>query len=183
MKQTDNDKGMFETKIKLREDLIEGKNNIKVLECFSGDGLLWTEIKRRHPDKNILILRIDQKEDKAGTYLKGDNLKFMESMDLDYFDLIDLDAYGSPFNQLEVVFRKGYKGPVVCTFIQTMNGALNKKMLNMLGYSDAMIAKCPSLFNKNGLEKMKAYLALKGVKSIRFSSQNRKNYFSFYLDN
>ena len=179
-KQTDNDAQMFEVKIDLRQDLIKDMKEVRVLEAFAGDGAIWGEIKRRNPDKKNKVLRIDQKPDKVGVYLKGDNTKFMGKMDLTKFDLIDLDAYGSPYNQLELVFASNYQGPVVCTFIQTMQGGLNKQLLIELGYSRKMIEKCPSLFSTNGFDKMKAYLAKKGVKKVKFYSQNRKNYFSFF---
>lgn len=179
--QTDNDASMFEIKIDLRRRLIEGKPKVTVLEAFSGDGIIWNEIKARYPEKDIRILRMDQKMDKKGIYLKGDNLKFLSSMDLSAFDLIDLDAYGSPFPQLQIIFKSNYQGPVVCTFIQTMAGALNKAFLRELGFTDRMIKKCPSLFNISGFDKMKQYLAGKGVKKLVFFSENRKNYFSFSM--
>jgi hypothetical protein len=178
--QTDNDAAMFDIKIQLRERLIQEKQSYRILEAFAGDGALWQEIKRRHPEKNLQILRIDAKPDKKGVYLKGENTKFMASMDLAAFDIIDLDAYGSPFDQLELVFRSKFTGPVVCTFIQTMTGRLNTGFLEKLGYSSAMVKKCPSLFNSNGLAKMKAYLALQGVDKMLVFSQKRKNYFSFF---
>lgn len=178
-KQTDNDPAMFDIKIELRERLIKDKKEIKVLEAFGGDGRLWRTIINKHPDKKINVRRIDTKAGKKGAYLKGDNLKFMRAMDLTKFDVIDLDAYGSPFNQLEIIFASAYVGPVVCTFIQIMTGGINKELLLKLGYSLAMQKKCPSLFSTQGLDKIKAYLSLKGVQRIQYYSHNRKNYFSF----
>ncbi len=180
-KQTDNDLAMFDIKIELRERLIQEKKEYRILEAFAGDGALWGHIQKKYPDKKFNILRIDAKPDKKGTYLKGDNVKFMASMDLRSFDIIDLDAYGSPFEQLEIVFKSGYQGPVICTFIQTMTGQLNRNFLAQLGYTRTMIKKCPTLFNFNGFDKLKSYLALNGVKSVLYYSKNRKNYFSFFL--
>jgi hypothetical protein len=180
--QTDNDAQMFEVKIELRERLIQDKEEYKILEAFAGDGILWDTIRKKYPNKKFNVLRIDQKPGKKGVYLKGDNTKFISSMDLSKFDIIDLDAYGSPFLQLEIIFASNYKGPVICTFIQTMTGALNTGFLASLGYSKAMVKKCPSLFNIQGFDKMKAYLALKGVKSVLYFSQSRKNYFSFHWE-
>lgn len=181
MKQTDNDSSMLEVKIELRERLVRGKEKVSVLECFSGDGILWKEVKARHPECAISILRIDMKPDKKGIYLRGDNLKFISSMDLSVFDIIDLDAYGSPFPQLQLLFKKKYSGMVVCTFIQTVLGQLNKSFLEELGFTQRMIKKCPTLFNISGFDKMKSYLAKKGVKKILAYSENRKNYFSFHV--
>lgn len=181
-KQTDNDAEMFAIKVRLREELLDERKTSNILEAFAGDGRIWGEVRRRHPEKQFNILRIDMKDDKAGIYLRGDNLKFMAGLDLPGYDIIDLDAYGSPFEQLELVFKSGYCGPVVCTFIQTMAGQLNKRFLAYLGYTPKMVSKCPSLFNIGGFDKMKAYLAKKGVKKVRFCSENRKNYFSFWVE-
>lgn len=177
--QTDNDQAYFSIKIELREKLIQAKDHYKILEAFAGDGKIWKELRKKYPNKKLQVLRIDHKPDKTGVYLKGDNLKFLSSMDLTAFDIIDLDAYGSPYPQLDIIFKSKFKGPIVCTFIQTMSGALNRGFLHELGYSKAMIKKCPTLFNIAGFDKMKAYLALKGVKKITSFSHNRKNYFFF----
>lgn len=179
--KTDNDLKYFPVKVKLRQDIINTLESVMCLECFAGDGLLWQEIKKANPDKKILVLRIDEKEDKKGVYLKGDNLKFIKSINLSQFNIIDLDAYGVPVKQLEVLFDRKYQGWVVVTFIQSMTGQLSKQLLRNLGYSDTMMNKAPSLFNKNGFEKMKRWLSGKGVKTISYFSENRKNYFSFYL--
>lgn len=159
--------------------LIE-KDEVKVLECFSGDGIIWDEV-RKSTDKKIIILRMDQKPDKVGVYLKGDNLKFIKSMDLSVYDIIDLDAYGSPFKQLEIVFEKQYNGFVHCTFIQSGMGRLDDKMLIRLGYSKSMIDKASTLFSKNGLQKFERYLTLCGIRTIKGFFIERKNYFWFKI--
>lgn len=179
--QTDNDVAMWAVKIELRDKLVQEKDHYRILEAFAGDGALWAEMRKRYPGKTFDILRIDAKPDKKGVYLKGDNLKFMASIDLSTFDIIDLDAYGSPFHQLELVFASGFRGPVVCTAIQTMSGALPTSFLKTLGYTQYMVKKCPTLFNAGGFDKMKEYLARKGVKKLAYFSQNRKNYFSFHI--
>jgi len=112
----------------------------------------------------------------------GDNMKFIPLFDFDKFDVLDFDAYGSPYNQLNVVFLKNFRGPVHCTFIQSGMGSLNKKMLIELGYSEAMQKKIKSIFNKNGMQKMQDYLSLHGVKWIKGYFYDRKNYFWFCLD-
>lgn len=179
-KNVKTDNSHLTEKIQLRLDTVNmiDKDYIRVLECFSGDGVIWDEVKKLTP-KNIKILRMDQKPDKTGVYLKGDNLKFMKSMDFSVFDIVDLDAYGSPFKQLEIVFEKQYKGIVHCTFIQSVMGNLDRKFLEQLGYPKRMIEKTPTLFSKNGMVKMERWLAKKGVKNITGFFIERKNYFYF----
>ena len=183
MKQVQTDNAFFEEKVLLRLESLPDKPLIKVLDCFSGNGLLWTEVKKRS-GKKIMVLRMDEKTDRTGIYLKGNNTKYLSGIDLLNFDIIDLDAYGSPFKQLEIIIKRRYSGIVHVTFIQTMMGALNKNMLLQLGYTDGMIKKVPSLFNKNGLIKILEWLHLKGnVDKVRIFTEGRKNYFWFYLVN
>ena len=45
-----------------------------------------------------------------------------------------------------------------------------------------MIKKIPTLFSKNGMEKMCNYLHENGIKEIKGYFIDRKNYFYFYND-
>ena len=154
--KTNNDLSLINAKIQLRINSIEHlKGQIKVLELFGGEGVLWNEVKKL-TGKDILILGIDKNKYKR-VQLQGDNLKFIDSLNLQEFDVIDADAWGSPFYQVEKIFSKNYKGIVHCTFIQTMMGGLSKEMLLRLGYTETMLSKIKSVFNKNGVEKFKNY--------------------------
>ena len=180
--KTNNDLSLINAKIQLRINSIEHlKGQIKVLELFGGEGILWNEVKKL-TGKDILILGIDKNKYKR-VQLQGDNLKFIDSLNLQEFDVIDADAWGSPFYQVEKIFSKNYKGIVHCTFIQTMMGVLSKEMLLRLGYTETMLSKIKSVFNKNGIEKFKNYLAQNGVTEINIVTDNKKNYLYFNLHN
>jgi hypothetical protein len=175
--QTDN--SYLEDKIKIREKAIQGRSKVKVLDCFAGEGLIWSHLKNRIKVE-IEIIGIDKKKTKK-LNLIGDNRKWLKSLNLNKFDIIDLDAYGIPFDQLEIIFKREYKGIVVVTFIQSMYGCLNKKMLQKIGYTDGMIKKIPSLIYRDGYDKILLYLALNGVKKIYEISRGKKHYFYFNL--
>lgn len=182
--QTDNSHLL--AKVNLRIDSLSHipKPVINVLDAFGGDGLVWNEVKNRVKDKTINVLRIDKKTNKKGMYLKGDNIKFLKNptFDLSIFDIMDFDAYGSPFNQLEIIFKRKYIGLVHCTYIQSGMGNLNTKMLEKLGYTDRMIKKAPTLFTRQPFKKMLSYLSMNGVREINnFQATDRKNYFYFIL--
>jgi len=180
--KTNNDLSLIEAKIQLRINSIEHiKDEIKVLELFGGEGILWNEVKKI-TGKKIIILGIDKNKYKR-VQLQGDNLKFIDSLNLNEFDVIDADAWGSPFYQIDKIFSQNYKGIVHCTFIQTMLGQLSKEMLLRLGYTENMLSKIKTLFNKNGIDKFKNYLALNGVKEIFIVSKKNKNYLYFNLHN
>jgi len=182
--QTNN--SYFEEKVRLRLNNLPA-GECCVLDCFGGDGRIWSEIQKRVNKKRITILRIEKKRDKKGVYLEGDNRKFLKSIDLERFNVIDMDAYGVPYEQLKIIFEHKHKTQkiIFVTFIQTLYGGLPTGMLTEIGYSKKMINKCPALFNKKGIEKLKQYLAKKGIQKIkRFSdSSERKNYLCFEIGN
>lgn len=180
-KKTDN--SHLEEKVLLRLETVNKikKDKITVLEAYAGDGKIWEEVQKR-TDKKIQILKIEKKNDKKGVYLKGDNLKFIPLFDYSIYDIIDFDAYGVPYHQLETIFKNKYKGYVHVTFIQSGMGNLPNDMLVDLGYTKGMIKKCRTLFSKNGLEKMKRYLAINGVNKIDGYFFDRKSYFYFKVD-
>ncbi len=167
MKSRPTDNSHFEAKVELRVSCLP-EGPLRVLDCYSGTGRLWNEVRRRCPTRDIQVLRIDQRNGLPGIYLKGDNRKYLASMDLDRFNVIDLDAYGVPFDQMEIVFGRPQRliKTVFVTFIRSGVGQLPYAMLEALGYRRSMISKSPSLFCRNELEKFKAYLAIKGVGEI-----------------
>jgi len=176
--KTNNDLSIKKKKIQLRLMSLPKKDTIMVLEAFGGEGVLWNEVKKR-TDKKIKILSIDI-ENYNKVNLKGDNRKFLKGLNLNKYDIIDLDSYGSPSNQLEILFEKKYKGIVHCTFIQSFMGALNKNILQACGYSETMIKKCPTLFYKNGQQKIEAFInKFFNVTKITICSNHNKHYFYF----
>lgn len=184
-RQTDN--SFFISKVNLRLRYLPNKQYIRVLDAFGGDGGIWNKIKTL-TDKKIEILRIDRKGTSKGIYLRGENVKYLKSLDLTKYDVIDLDAYGTPYEQLEIIFKSlsanktNYEIVCFVTFIQAVFGALPRKLLYRLGYSKQMVEKIPNaLFCANGFEKLKRYLYLRGVRRIYSMSSNRKHYLCFKL--
>jgi len=178
--KTNNDQLMTEAKIQLRIESLPDKPEINVLEAFGGEGVLWGAVQRRCPEKKIKILSIDKEKYKR-VQLQGDNIKFLMSFNLSQFDVIDLDAYGMPTKQLEIVFSKKFKGVVHCTFIQSITGNMDHVILKANGYTKAMLQKAQSLFTHNGIDKFLNYLAINGVKRVKMASKSRKHYLWFSL--
>lgn len=157
--------------------LPDGK--VRVLDCFAGEEKIWKAV-RKITGKKIISLPIDTKEyDEAAFHLPGDNRAYLQSIDLKKFDVIDLDAYGVPFDQLELVFESGFQGIVFVTFNQWMLGSLPFAMLRAIGFTDEIIKKCPILFAKRGWKYFLEYLSLRGVTKIWHRSHDRRHYLGF----
>ncbi len=161
---------------------LPAKSRIRVLDAFHGQGLIWEYIRQKVKIK-IEVTAIDRKPVSDELVLFGDNRKFLPSLSLEKFDVIDLDSYGVPFEQLEHIFdydkKKKIHHRVFVTFIQSIYGRLPVGMLKTIGYSEKMIEKVPTLFDRDGLQKFKAYLALKGVSTIFIKSSGKKHYLFF----
>jgi hypothetical protein len=147
---------------------------------FRRGGHLWRGVQEQNPDKIIRFVKIDVNPKTIGT-LKGNNLKYLKTLNIHDFDVIDLDAYGIPFAQCEILFTRRYAGIVHVTVIQSGMGQLPKGMLYVLGYPSKMTSKCPSLFNHDGIQKFLDYLSIRGVSEIEYFWYGRKFYGVFSL--
>jgi hypothetical protein len=171
------DNSHFEEKVRLRALAITGMENIKVLECYAGMSTLWEEVKKR-TGKRIEVTRIEKIKGKCPLpHLVGDNSKYLFAMDLDRYEIIDLDAYGIPAEQMEIIIEKGYKGTIIITAIQSVMGRMPDIVLKALGYTDGMIAKAPSLLCTNGLEKFLKYLYFNNIIGYKGYFFPKKYYF------
>ena len=180
MKKTDNH--YLKEKINVRIEVIGFIEAPVILECFAGRGILYKNI-RKQINKNIKLTSIELEKNKyPKAHLTGDSFKYLKSIDLSNYNIIDLDAYGIPIKYIDYLVDKKYKGYVIVTAIQSGMGKLPNLLLNKLGYSQNMIKKIPTLFNSNGLGKLRNYLYLVGVKQITGYFINQKNYFYFKLN-
>lgn len=184
MKSAQTENSFFADKVQLRLDHLPAKDPIRVLDCFSADGSLWREVQRQAKAK-LQVLRIEKEKGKRGTYLWGDNLKYLSGLDLSSFDVVDLDAFGVPYKQLKILFERQYKGDVYVTCIAGMAGIGSRipdAMLEEVGYTAAMVKKIPSLFARHPRRVLLAYLARHGVRRASIISIGRKHYLHFRME-
>lgn len=173
------DNSYFDLKVNLRLANLPDKRPLSVLDCYAGKGLIWRAITDKIGKTSVLS--IDKKPHDG--YLIGENIKFLKSLSLEQFDVIDLDAYGMPIEQTEILFKKRYVGTVFVTFIQSMIRTLPTKLLLEYGYTEKIIKKCRTLCSKNGIFKYINYLANNGIKHIdAHFMPNCKNYLHFKME-
>jgi hypothetical protein len=171
--QTDN--SYFKEKVELRIRHLPNKDKIMVLDAFAGNSRIWNKIKSESK-KEIKVIGIDKK-DTANNSLKGDNVKYLKTLNLEKFDIIDLDAYGIPFDQLQAIFGKINNQTIFVTMIQSMYGGIPLALLKTVGITEVMYKKCPTLFRNKLYTIMQGYLQKNGVKSIYLVNKGDKKYF------
>ena len=164
MIKTDN--SYLADKVALRLAHLPDKKTVRVLDCFAGKGVIWQAVRKLAPGRDIRVLPIEVKpqEEDVLFYLPGDNTRFLETLDLGRFDVIDLDAYGVPYDQLRTIFRRGYKGVIFVTLVHTKIGTLPHPLLRELGLTSEMINKCPALVASKNWTWFLQYLALHGIR-------------------
>jgi len=173
-KKTDN--SHLREKIELRKLAIESIENPKILECYAGEGTLWQKVQEE-TGRTLDILRIEKEKYKCPLpHLVGDNLKYLNTLDLDKFDIIDLDTYGIPAKQIQVISESGFIGILLITCCLTYKGTIPRFILNRLGYTKEMIKKIPTLFSINGLQKFSKWLYYNRIKRIEGYFFYRKIY-------
>jgi hypothetical protein len=176
------DNSLLGAKVALRIKHLPG-GPVKVLDAFGGYGVVWQEVAAQTKRTDIYRVGID-KEKRLGC-VHGDNRKWLKGMTLSLFDVIDLDAYGMPFDQIEILFKRKFKGVVFFTFIQAGLRQVVGKLLRANGITKEMEKKCDTLFGQIGWQLWLDYLANNGVKKVFWMGGNfqraSKHYGCFVL--
>lgn len=178
MAATKTDNHYLADKVAIRVGMLPQKPVVRVLDAFGGRGLVWGAVEKKS-GVTIDRVAIDMRTDIDDFHLHGDNIKVMGGLDLSQFDVIDLDAYGVPVHQMELVFKSSFQGVVFVTMIQTMNGAMPSSIVEYLGLPKSITKACPSLVSRRGWEYFCAWMVGNGVKKIRLREKSRKRYFGF----
>ncbi|NDE01743.1 MAG: hypothetical protein EBZ91_08330 [Gammaproteobacteria bacterium] len=128
----------LKTKVRLRTAAVLeiGKPKIHVLDAFAGQGLVWKAVQRELPEVEITTLGIEKKKYLAPDVIMGDNRKVMKGLDLTIFDLIDLDAFGCPWEQLAICAERAPEVPVAITHISITLGPVPQGLLELNGIPD-----------------------------------------------
>jgi hypothetical protein len=184
--ETKTDNHYTADKVALRVELVlaTGLKEVKVLDAYGGHGVVWRAASKKLKEQGVSVHRvaIDERDDLKNFHLHGDNTKVMRGMDLNRFDVIDLDAYGYPFEQLKVVFDSRFSGVVFVTAITVSMGIMHKDLLMQQGFTETMIDKAPTLCAKRGWDIFLSWLQKNGVKKIVHRGKARKHYLGFVLN-
>jgi hypothetical protein len=164
-------------KVNLRLDAIKLLDNVNVLDCYHGMGILWNTVKQK-TDKKITITGIEKEYGKGDADIYGDAIKVIPNMNLACYNVIDLDSYGlQSLNMLSIIIEKKYKGIVILTVIQSGYGRTNKSIMERIGMPEYYIKNANILISRKLEIIIKKYLYSLGVTEINGYFLGRKNYF------
>lgn len=145
-------RGVLAAKVAVRLTVLPTDRPARVLDCFAGDHDIW-DIAQEIASQPIEVLHNDA-DPRYRTQRDTAAVDALRSLDLDRFDLIDLDAWGPPFDEISVVSERQYRGAVAYTSIlnsKQHHGASMKEVgaprewrkpaLELLGADDATPAE------------------------------------------
>jgi hypothetical protein len=149
-------------KIRLRQMATEGLKEIKVLDLFAGNNVLWGNFKLAK------YYGIEMVKDK-GKNLHADNMRVIPSLDLSEFNVIDCDSYGMPMPQIEALISNStlQSGTIILyTAISNKMSQLTRRMKTYFGLNE-MYKNAQTLFNGYAHAYFYEYLRRKlGVKKV-----------------
>lgn len=158
------DNSHLEAKVALRLEALRqlGRDSVHVVDAFAGTGLVWAEVRAR-TDVDVQTLSIDRKPYAGASVISADNRKVLGGLDYRGFDLVDLDAYGVPHEQLRLVAKAAPALPVLVTCILGNMSIPPGRVLDAAGIPEAWRRNAPQvLFARWKLEFWSAYAASLG---------------------
>jgi hypothetical protein len=127
IKKTDNHN--LAAKVALRRELLKGMKAFSVLDCFSGESeAIWTELRKEFEVSEYLAIDIKRKPGRIAM----DSLRLLQGQTW-HHDVVDLDAYGSPWEHYLEVLKKPGERVVFLTVGNTMFSGQSKASLKQVG--------------------------------------------------
>lgn len=92
---------------------------VDVLDCFAGQGILWRLVQDRQPTRAIRVTAVEADPSAARPgVIVADSRDVLASPGLGVFAVVDLDAWGWPYDHLDVLTTRivdGYQPPAAVT--------------------------------------------------------------------
>lgn len=164
---TDNDG--FGNKVALRKKAIEGLEKICVLDLFAGENKIWAKIKT---DSYLGI----EKEKGKGKNIHADNRLVIPGLNLSQYTVIDCDAYGIPYEQIQLLYENGTMEPGTVIIYTCISGVLNRLSVRTLQDFELQeqYKRSRVLYNPYSVEMFHAMLYSHGIDKV-YCYVNKKN--------
>lgn len=148
-------------KVALRRRAISGLANVRVLDVFAGDNLIWSQI----PTESYLGI---EKEKGKGRNIHADNRAVIPGLDLAQFTVIDCDAYGIPYEQIQLLYENGTMRPGTVIIYTCISGVLNRLCVRAIedyGIREEY-ARSRVLYNPYSVDMFHAMLYRHGIRKV-----------------
>ena len=148
-------------KVSLRKEATKGIKELKVLDLFAGENLIWSKIKT---DRYFGV----EAEKGKGKNLNVDNRRIIPALDLSQFNVIDCDAYGIPYEQISMIFDNPTLQNGTVIIYTCITGVLNRICVKALKDFDLQenYKRSRVLYNKYSRDMFFEMLRRNGVKKV-----------------
>lgn len=154
---------------------------LRVLDVCGGHGVVWRCVMAE-TGRKIARHAIDKRTDLSEMHWHGDNLAVIQSVDVSDYDVVDIDAYGTPAEHLMLLSQRQFQGVVFVTMIQEIAGRMPSAVMSAIGLPMAAQTLAPSLIARRGWEYYCEFLSTIGVRSLVHRSKGRKHYAAMRLN-
>ena len=167
----------LDAKLALRRKLLAGQKlgKLSVIDCFSGGEVLWTILRKEFPVDEYLALDVKAKRAR----LKIDSLRYLQNQEWEH-NVIDLDAYGSPWRHWFEVLKRGKSCIVFLTIGNTVFKQKQTEAIKTLGIdfkvpaglqgalAELIFEQCLASLYENGFTVKAAFEALNPGGNARY---------------
>ena len=155
------DNGTLAKEVALRKEATKGLKELKVLDLFAGENLIWSKIKT---DRYFGV----EAEKGKGKNLNVDNRRIIPALDLSQFNVIDCDTYGIPYEQISMIFENPTLQNGTVIIYTCITGVLNRICVKALKDFDLQenYKRSRVLYNKYSRDMFFEMLRKNGVKKV-----------------
>lgn len=151
----------IEYKLAVRLKACEQLKSIKVLDCYHGKGELWRSLQDFVEIEEFLGIEKNKGLGSGFPVMYGNNLQIIDLINIDKYTLIDLDAYGFPFDLMEKVFIKSKLPKVIVYTVGFYSPCGIPDIINVFPESRKI---CKTITNCFYDDMFSHYLYSKGIK-------------------
>lgn len=173
----------FNEKIWIREEALRNVEKANVLDCFHGEGKLWGYLCETQ--KNIdSVTGIEIKKLKSKfPVIHDNNENALKEIILDKYNVFDLDAYGYPVKQMDILFKRIKKESVI---IYTICISPLAKIPEAMNVAKDITDICKTIITRFSYEMFVNYLYRHGIQEYHeycFENKSIKKYYGYFLYN
>lgn len=168
----------FNEKLEIRKRACQSLDRVDVLDLYAGKHVIWNQISHNR------YYGVDNYE-KSGN-LPIDNRTAIKFLDLGQFTVIDADAYGMPYEQIQLLYENKTLRPGTVVCYTCITGPMNRLCVRLL--QDFAIEReykrTRTLFNRYGYQYFHEMLNGHGVKDLHniiIKKSMRKEYGYFIV--
>lgn len=161
----------FNEKIWIRQEALKNVEKANVLDCFHGQGKLWERLcSTENNIKTVTGIEIKKMESKFSV-IRSDNMEVLKSSVLEKYNVFDLDSYGYPVKQMDILFKRlKTKAVIIYTMCYSSLAAIPQE----INIAQNITKKCKTIMPRYTHDMYEYYLYKHGIQEYYEYSFNER---------